>query len=840
MELSAIDELINALAQKGVDSVIAGLSGPDDSVRVAWLGSAVGDLQGAIRKCFALRKLGRSAAVASYYLAKALFNLDSQKALNAFGWCALAAVKGLRDEGYEKKKSYNDLIVSIVEELSALKIDGTSEYDAILSNQIRHYKTEYLATEDHLAEAFNEQRAIYLEDPDDLDNLRSLGWTLHDCLRQSMATLKNRRLVQFFLDELSRLKYPEALKERDEKLVNCRDSDIRKAKDFLAGTGEIRALMAGGNLDAALGLASRLVESEPQNAAAHLALGEIHDKLKQYRKALKEYLLALKPDGANASAQTGAAWAFFRYVSEALKGGWTPTAQNLSEDGGGAAAKGGNATVGRDVLRLCLVEKLTELQKPSLAYSQLLRVYTKVVKAAGKDVPPRLARKYLEVVGAWNLDNLSDEDWKPFIPKDKPGERFPSLAENVVSALYRCGTAKGADGRAQVRSFPQIVGFVGAAVERFPKQEWFPYYHGRLLVELGRCEEARKRVVETARRKMSEFWVWQLLAETYPDDADRRLACLCRAASCHAKDESYLVAVHEMLGDCLCGQGMASEAAFEYAKVDAIRAGKGWRAVRHAHDVGGVSPAKDNAALYRRLAEGAEAVVLENVPGLAAVVTARYVDRETKAEIVKVWWTDGEAAHEARAKARRFAALKKAAPGMPVTIWADKFDGKTTILKVERRKDGMDWDVYPKRIGVVSAHDERHGRSYFAIGERGESCSGDWAVHPALKALDPGTVCELAVSVREGKMPSALGFSVVTDGALPPFARDFSGTLQRPDGRRFGFVKMGAFASDVFVPDDVLVGDVADGTPVTGVAVRSFDRVKNKVSWRAVTLEAAK
>lgn len=50
-----------------------------------------------------------SFAPASYYLAKALFNLDSQKALNAFGWCALAAVKGLRDEGYEKKKSYNDL-----------------------------------------------------------------------------------------------------------------------------------------------------------------------------------------------------------------------------------------------------------------------------------------------------------------------------------------------------------------------------------------------------------------------------------------------------------------------------------------------------------------------------------------------------------------------------------------------------------------------------------------------------------------------------------------------------------------------------------------------------------
>ncbi len=99
---------------------------------------------------------------ASYYLAKALFNIDSEKALNAFGWCALAAVKALRDEGHEKKKSYNDLIVSIVTELSSLKIDGTSEYDVILSNQIRHYMTECLAAEDKLKQYRKEPRECLL------------------------------------------------------------------------------------------------------------------------------------------------------------------------------------------------------------------------------------------------------------------------------------------------------------------------------------------------------------------------------------------------------------------------------------------------------------------------------------------------------------------------------------------------------------------------------------------------------------------------------------------------------------------------------------------------------
>lgn len=818
------------LTKISVDSVIAEFADKDDSVaRTEWLNVVTADIQGAIQQCFRLRKQGNCAAVASYYLAKMIFNFNPEKGLNVFAWCALSAVKALRAEAFEKRKSYHERIVGIVKELSLLKIDGKSEYDKILIEQIRHYKTEYLATEDHLAEAFNEQRAIYLANPNDVDNLRALGWTLHDCLRQSMETLKNRKLVQFFLNELSCLKYPEEMKARDEILVNCRDSDIRKAKDFLDGTGEVRALMKGGNLDAALGLAIRLVENEPQNTSAHLALGEIYDGLKQYRKALKVYLLALKLDAADAKAQLGATWAFVRYVSSVLKKGWAPTAKDFLPDALGQVKTVGSQ-VGRDVMQLGLVEKLTELPKPSLAYSQLLRVYTKIAKSLGKDVPCRFAQKYLEVVGTWGLENLSDEDWKPFVPKDKPTEKYPSLVENVVSALYRCGCVEDDVGRALILRFPWAVDFVGEAVGRFPEQQWFPYYCGKLLVEQGKCEEARRYVIETVRHKMSEFWVWQILAETYPQDIEWRLACLCRAMLCPVKDESFLVAVHKMLAECFLAKGMMPEAAFEYGKVDAIRKSKGWRIVPRVREIDGVAPAKDNALLYKELGEKADAVVLENVPSVAAVVTARYVDRETKADIVRIWWQDDSSSREVRVKAKSFAALKKAKPGTPLAVWVNVDNGKRAVLKVERRQGADDWDVYPKQVGVLSARDERHGKSYFTIGDKGESCFGDWAVHPALKALGPGTVCELAVSIREGKAFAVLAFSVLTDGNLPSFARDFAGTLQLPEGRRFGFVEGG-----VFVPDS-LVGKVENGACVRGVAVRAFDRVKSKVGWKAVTL----
>ena len=110
-------------------------------------------------------------------------------------------------------------------ELCSLDIQPKSEYDQILIAQIRHYKTVVLASEEHLAAAFEEQRAKYLEHPEDINNLRGLGWTLHDCIKLASETLKSRKLVGFFSDELRRLAYPEAMKSLDEKLVNCFASD---------------------------------------------------------------------------------------------------------------------------------------------------------------------------------------------------------------------------------------------------------------------------------------------------------------------------------------------------------------------------------------------------------------------------------------------------------------------------------------------------------------------------------------------------------------------------------------------------------------------------------------
>ena len=795
-----------------------------------WINFAQKNLRAAEKCCYDMRKQGAACAVASYFLSKVLYNLSTGQSVNVFAWCALSAIKALEVENRGTKGSYNNIIIGIVKELNGLVIEVKTDIDRILVEQIKHYKVKHLATEEHLAAAFEEQRAKYLENPNDIDNLIRLGWTLHDCIKQAVSVLANRKLVEFFFNELSRLNYPEVSpSEYPEKkikqyqgLAARKPEDLRYAKEFLDGTGEVRALERSNDLSSALVAADKLVKAQPNSVEAHLAAARVYEKLARHGDALKEYLVADELSSNDVRTQTSAAWAFVRYVGDLLKDAkWSPKIENVIIRG------------------FDLFDRLKALQKPSLVYSQLMRVFAKGVKLAGKDVPWLVASKYVSFVKTWGTENFSQDDFKPFVPKDKPDQVYPSLVENVTSVLYRCAVATSRDGRALVNDNPWVVEFVGNAVDRFPAQQWYPYYYGKLLVELGRHEEARKYIIKTAQRKLGEFWVWQMLAETYPNDMDKQLMCLCRAVQCHVKDAVYLITVRSMLGKVFHAKGMDAEALLEFGIVDSLRADKGWRVVSHGEDFAAwsnnVVPAKDNMAQYKKWGVLADEIVLESLPSENAIVTARFLDREKNEEVAKLWWHDASGRrHEVRVRIRKFSQLGKMKPGSPVRVWTDLVNGHEVVLKVEARADGSAWDVYPKTVGMLVARDERRGVSVFVVGDKGETCVGDWAKIPFVKTIPTGSLCELVLAPSKNGYSIMLDCHVAENAERPGFVRDYSGEIRIPDGKRFGFVGV-----DVFVPDSLIVANdgVVSGTKVHGLAARSYDRTKNRVSWKAATLE---
>ena len=191
---SPVIDAVLALGRNSVDTIIAQFSdSASNPFLTTWINFSQKNLRAAEKCCWDMRKQGASSAVASYFLSKVLYNLSAGQRIKVFAWCAVSAVKALKEEAFRTKVSYKDIITSILKELDGLAIEVKTDVDRILVEQINHYKIIYLASEEHLSAAFEEQRAKYLEDPNDIDNLRKLGWTLHDCINQSL--LRNDPLL---------------------------------------------------------------------------------------------------------------------------------------------------------------------------------------------------------------------------------------------------------------------------------------------------------------------------------------------------------------------------------------------------------------------------------------------------------------------------------------------------------------------------------------------------------------------------------------------------------------------------------------------------------------------
>lgn len=141
-------------------------------------------------------------------------------------------------------------------------------------------------------------------------------------------------------------------------------------------------------------------------------------------------------------------------------------------------------------------------------------------------------------VAWWNLDNLQEADYKRH---EYEGKELMSLAETTYNALCRCMLACGDDDK--------IITFVdslGAVIAMHPDYQYLPYYQAKLLFKIGYTEQALDALKPFARKKTSDFWVWQLLGDEVKDDS-QKMMFYCKAALCGGKEE-LLVKMREHIG----------------------------------------------------------------------------------------------------------------------------------------------------------------------------------------------------------------------------------------------------------------------------------------------------
>ena len=89
-------------------------------------------------------------------------------------------------------------------------------------------------------------------------------------------------------------------------------------------------------------------------------------------------------------------------------------------------------------------------------------------------------------------------------------------------------------------------------------------------------DDALKAIIPFARKKVTEFWVWQLLSDVFTNDEEKQLACLLRAVHSRAQ-ENFLGKVHIKLANLYIKRGQLNSARFHIDAVTRCYASQGWR-----------------------------------------------------------------------------------------------------------------------------------------------------------------------------------------------------------------------------------------------------------------------
>lgn len=140
-----------------------------------------------------------------------------------------------------------------------------------------------------------------------------------------------------------------------------------------------------------------------------------------------------------------------------------------------------------------------QLERPSLLHSSMLRIADGLSKEASFDLPAFLT--------FWGLGNFQPDDFLPYVQPDT-GNKFSSLAEKVISHAVKQAVTQ------ENKLFlEQALPLLDDVIIKSEDPIWLIFNKAKALMTLGKFDEAFKFTVDVTKRKMGEYWIWELLGD---------------------------------------------------------------------------------------------------------------------------------------------------------------------------------------------------------------------------------------------------------------------------------------------------------------------------------------
>jgi hypothetical protein len=164
-----------------------------------------------------------------------------------------------------------------------------------------------------------------------------------------------------------------------------------------------------------------------------------------------------------------------------------------------------------------------------------------------------------------------------------------------------------------------------AQISNNPEYQFLPYFKAKLLIHMGEKDQVLTAFLPFAKRKKNDFWVWEVIAETFPKNDEYNFACHCKALSLSSPEE-YLVGLRKDFAEMLIFRGLYAEAKCEITKLIDARTKNGWKvpndvlAITNLSWYPEIQGNKSNQNFYVQYTGKAEAILFQETPEEIVVV----------------------------------------------------------------------------------------------------------------------------------------------------------------------------------------------------------------------------
>ena len=312
---------------------------------------------------------------------------------------------------------------------------------------------------------------------------------------------------------------------------------------------------------------------------------------------------------------------------------------------------------------------------------------------------------------------------KAMDPKPSKGrDSFPSVIEEISTGVYRMLKARyGARGALLADDRDLLswaIDLLSSTYGRFD-DEWGDFRIGKLYVWMGDVERARGCILPIARKKQSEFWVWDLMSDLF---VEHRKTCIARAMMCPA-DEKYTGPLRKLAAEL------------------------------HL-------PVEDPEAL-KDIAKDSEALLLTGLDPVRGVYVNSFVNKDGKHRVA--FAVDG--GRSLRPVSPLLIGFPKGQQyGSTWWVYVDPVDAEG-VIGVRQRIDGVLWDVMPsERVVYLQSIKEKSGSVLHILAKDGN----EFAFRGVLPAVESGRTLEAKVLQKSGSQEDTryVAFTVISENEL--------------------------------------------------------------------------